>query len=138
MKIQVQFIKMAFILLLLCVILSISFFPSQIVNAATNVTIKLYIYDSDNQTGKVLSGVLVTGTDGIGASFSQTTNPSGYVTITGAAGTWFFTVSKSGYQKNTPWMNSITSPNTLQCFLFPSFQAPCLNQTPSPNDTTIW
>lgn len=129
---------MAFTMLLLSVILSVSFFPSQIVNAATNVTIKLYIYDSDNQTGKVLSGVLVTGTDSIGAAFSQTTNSSGYVTINGAAGTWIFTVSKSGYQKNTPWMNSITSPNTLQCFLIPSVQCPFYIQEPTSDTTTIW
>ncbi len=84
----------------------------------------MYVYDSDTRIGKVISGVLVTGTDGIGTSFSQTTNSSGYVTINGAAGTWIFTVSKSGYQKNKPYFNSIISSGTLQCFLFPSAQTP--------------
>ena len=124
MKVHAQFIKMAFAMLLLSVILTVSFFPLQSVNAATYVTVKLYVYDSDNQSGKVLSGALVTGTDGSGTSFSQTTNSSGYVTIVGAAGTWIITASRYGYQKNIPLINSITSSTTLEAYLIPSVQTP--------------
>ncbi len=138
MKIQAQLIKIALTILLLSVISSVSFFPSQTVNAAANVTITLYVYDSDNLSGKVLPGVLVTGTDGIGASFSQTTNRSGYVTITGAAGTWIITASRYGYQKNAPCMKSITSSDTLQFFLIPSVQSPFYIQAHQQDITTIW
>jgi hypothetical protein len=124
MKIKAQFIKMAFTILLSFVILSYSFFPSQIVNAA-NVTVTLYIYmyTYDSSTnGQVLSNVLVTGKEGNGASFSQTTNASGYVSITGATGIWTFTTSMPGYQTSV-WATSVTSSTTLQRFLIPSAQS---------------
>jgi len=123
MKIKAQFIKMAFTMLLSFVVLSSSFFPSQIVNAANvTVTLYMYMYTYDSSTsGQVLSGVLVTGKDGNGASFSQTTDASGCVSITGATGAWTFTASMYGYQTSV-WATGISSSTTLQGFLIPSVQ----------------
>ncbi|MGA2367680.1 MAG: hypothetical protein ABSF74_03780 [Dehalococcoidia bacterium] len=123
MKIKAQFIKMAFTMLLSFVILACSFLPSQIVNAA-NVTITLYIYPYGSTSGSpALTGVLVTGKDGNGASFSQTVDVSGNVSITGATGAWTFTASMYGYQTST-WVTYIPSSTTLQVFLIPSAQSP--------------
>ncbi|MBU1613671.1 tandem-95 repeat protein, partial [Patescibacteria group bacterium] len=74
------------------------------------VTLTLYIHEG-SADGPVLSGVQVTGKDGGDNSFNQTTNVSGYVTITGVSGTWQFTASKSGYQTAT-WSNEITKTQT--------------------------
>lgn len=121
MKIKAQYIKVAFTALLCFVILSFSFIPSQAVNAA-NVTITLYIYSYDSRIGgQALPGVLVTGKDGNGVYFSQTTNASGSVTIAGATGAWFFTASTYGYQTST-WWAGVSSSTTLQNSLIPSSQ----------------
>ncbi len=58
----------------------------------------------------------MTGSDANGTPFSETTNPSGYVTITGAAGNWSFSVSDAGYP-TTSWPQPITSTETLQPYL---------------------
>jgi hypothetical protein len=81
---------------------------------SAQVTLTLYV-DEGSSAGPVLAGVQVTGQTG-NISFSQVTNSSGYVTITGAPGTWSFTASKAGYQTNT-WSQSITATATLHAFL---------------------
>jgi hypothetical protein len=72
-----------------------------------NVTLTLYIYENST-SGPPLLGVSVGIVDGGGNSFGQTTNSSGYVTITGTPGTWYFSASKSGYDTNS-WSQSITT-----------------------------
>jgi len=72
-----------------------------------NVILILYICENST-SGSPLSGVSVGISDGGGNSFSQTTNSSGYVTITGIPGTWSFTAMKSGYDTNS-WSQSITT-----------------------------
>jgi len=72
-----------------------------------DVTLTLYICENST-SGTPLSGVSVGISDGGGNSFSQTTNSSGYVTITGTPGTWFFSAMKSGYDINS-WSQSITT-----------------------------
>jgi len=72
-----------------------------------NVTLILYIYENST-SGPPLSGVSVGIVDGGGNPFGQTTNNSGYVTITGTPGTWYFSASKSGYDTNS-WNQSITT-----------------------------
>ncbi len=83
--------------------------------AAADVTLTLYVHE-DSVSGPVISGVQVTGQDATSTSFDQTTNASGYVTITGTPGTWSFTVSKSGYNSNS-WSQSITSTATKHAYL---------------------
>jgi hypothetical protein len=152
MKIRAQFIKMAFVALLSCLILSSSVFPLQVVNAA-NATVTLYVYVYDvNRDGQVngsaniqMNGsndrtlvprVLVTGKDGNGVSFSRMTNGAGYVNIQGCPGTWLFNASMPGYQTSI-WATYVTSSNSIQAFLVPSGQSgtgynlPCISQPDS-------
>ena len=68
--------------------------------AAAAVTLTLYVHEG-SASGPVIAGAQVTGKDAAGVSFNQTTNSSGYVTITGSPGTWQFSVSKTGYQTNS-------------------------------------
>ena len=79
----------------------------------TNVTLTLYIHDGAG--GTVISGVAVTGVDAIGTAFSETTNASGFVTVTGAAGTWSFTSVKSGFS-NRSWSQNITETGAVHTF----------------------
>ena len=79
------------------------------------VTLTLNVH-SGSASGPLLSGVLVTGSDGAGQSFNQTTGSGGSVTITGTAGTWQFTASKAGYSANS-WNQSITATETLNAYL---------------------
>jgi hypothetical protein len=78
-----------------------------VTQAPQNVTLILYICENST-SGSPLSGVSVGISDGGGNGFSQTTNSSGYVTITGTPGTWSFSASKSGYDTNS-WSQSITT-----------------------------
>jgi outer membrane protein assembly factor BamB len=71
------------------------------------VTLTLYVHEG-GASGPIIAGAQVTGQDGAGNSFDQTTNASGYVTITGVPGTWSFTASKTGYNANS-WSQDITS-----------------------------
>ncbi len=82
---------------------------------APTVTLTLYVH-SGSAGGPLLSGALVTGSDGAGKTFSQTTGAGGYVTITGTAGTWQFTASKAGYNANS-WNQSITATGQKDAFL---------------------
>jgi hypothetical protein len=81
----------------------------------TNVTLTLYVHEN-SASGPVISGATVTGQDGTGNAFSQTTNSNGYVTITGTPGTWSFTASKSGYDTNS-WSQTITATDTKHAYL---------------------
>ncbi len=81
----------------------------------TNVTLTLYVHE-DSASGPIIAGARVTGQDGAGVSFNKTTNASGYITITGAPGTWQFSVSKSGYQTNS-WFQSTISSITRDAYL---------------------
>ena len=72
-----------------------------------DVTLNLYICENST-SGPPLSGVGIGIVDGGGNSLSQITNSSGYVTITGTPGTWYFSASKSGYDTNS-WSQSITT-----------------------------
>ena len=96
-------------------------------NAPTNVTLTLYVYEKSVSGGVVpggIPGVEVTGQDGAGNSFEQTTNSSGYVTITGQPGTWHFSASKSGYQTDT-WDQSITSTGRRDALLQRKLPSSC-------------
>jgi hypothetical protein len=72
-----------------------------------DVTLTLYVHEG-SASGPLLSGVQVTGQDAAGTSFDKTTGSDGYVTITGAPGTWQFRISKSGY-KPVEWDQDITT-----------------------------
>ena len=85
-----------------------------------NITLTLYICEN-SVNGPPLSGVTVAYVDGGGHSGSQTTNSSGYVTITGTPGTWSFTASKSGYDTNS-WSQSITTTCTKYGYIVKSAQ----------------
>jgi outer membrane protein assembly factor BamB len=86
-----------------------------LIKQVANVTLTLYVHEN-SASGPVIAGVRVTGEDGAGNSFDQTTNASGYVTITGAPGTWSFTASKTGYQTNS-WSQSITTTGEKHAYL---------------------
>ena len=88
----------------------------------TAVTLTLYVHDG-SASGPVIAGALVTGQDGAGNTFSQTSNPAGYVTIAGQPGTWNFNVSKSGYQTNA-WSQVITTTETRHAYLLTTVVAP--------------
>lgn len=79
------------------------------------VTLTIYIHDGD-QNGPVIPDATVTGQDGSGNSFQQTTDSDGYVTIKRDLGTWSFSVSADGYQTNS-WSQDITDDCTKHAFL---------------------
>ena len=89
--------------------------PGETPAPAVNVTLRMYVHEGST-SGLVLSGVQVTGQDGDGNLFNQTTNSSGYVTITGIPGTWQFTALKPGYQTNN-WSQDITTTDTKHAYL---------------------
>jgi len=92
------------------------FEPAEVqVMSAHDVTLTLYIHEG-TEDGPVLAGAEVTGQDGSGISFEQTTDINGYVTITGAPGTWSFSVSAEGYETNN-WDQEITETDTKHSFL---------------------
>jgi len=63
----------------------------------TVATLKLYVH-AGSAAGSVLQGVRVTGKDGAGKQFNQTTDASGCATTAGAPGTWQLVLSMNGYQ----------------------------------------
>ena len=83
--------------------------------AVTAVTLKLYAHE-DSAGGPVIAGAQVIGQDEAGNSFSQTTNSSGYVTVTGTPGIWNITVSKNGYAANV-WSQLTTKTETRQAYM---------------------
>ena len=97
------------------------------ISAASTVTLTLYVHDG-SASGSLLVGARVTGSDGAGSSFDQTTGTGGYVTITGTPGTWSFVVSKSGYAQKS-WSQSITITSQKDAYLIASAQAPTITTT---------
>ena len=84
----------------------------------TEVTLILFVHENTT-AGPVIVGARVTGQDGAGNSFDQTVNTSGYVTVTGALGTWSLTVSKTGYDAKS-WSQPITATETRHTYLVKS------------------
>ena len=78
------------------------------------VTLTLYVH-SGSSSGPVLSGVQVTGQYANGTAFSQTTNSSGYVTLTGRRDM----VVRGGVGRvpDEHWNESITATETLQAYV---------------------
>lgn len=60
------------------------------------VALTVYVYDGDFN-GSMLSGVQVTGMDGMGNGFEEVTDSNGSVTLYGMPGTWQFEFMKEGY-----------------------------------------
>jgi len=81
----------------------------------TMVTLTLYIHDG-SRDGPMILGAHVTGQDGSGNSFQQTTDSNGCVIITGESGTWSFAASADGYEANS-WSQPITYTDTKDAFL---------------------
>jgi len=81
----------------------------------SQVTLTLYVHE-DNEDGPPIVGARVQGHDGARSPFDKTTNQSGYVTITGAPGTWHLVVSKDDYQEKS-WDWEVTQDETRSIFL---------------------
>ena len=79
------------------------------------VTLTLYVHDG-SASGPIIPDAQVTGWDGSGNSFQQTTDNSGYVIIEGDPGTWSFSVSAAGYETNN-WDQDITEDGIKDAFL---------------------
>jgi hypothetical protein len=79
------------------------------------VTLTLCVHDG-SASGPIIQDAQVTGQDGSGNSFEQTTDSNGYVTITGDPGTWSFSVSADGYETNS-WDQEITVSDTKDAYL---------------------
>jgi hypothetical protein len=79
------------------------------------ITLTLYVHEGD-ANGPTISRAQVTGQDGSGSSFQQTTNLNGYVSIAGDPGTWSFSASADGYEVNN-WNQEITEADTKDAFL---------------------
>ena len=75
-------------------------------NQPTPVTLTLYFHNGD-LNGPVIQGVEVTGQDGSGSNFQQTTDSRGSVIISGNPGTWSFSATAFGYQTKS-WSQSIS------------------------------
>lgn len=110
------------IVLWVAILTSLSFlsgdlFQEALVFAQQQVTLTLYVHEGNPQ-GPVFTGARVTGWDGVGVPFDKTTNASGYVTISGAPGTWHFTASvlNPRYQSNI-WDQLTTQTITRHAFL---------------------
>ena len=104
--------------------------PTALWTAPSLVTLTLYVRNGST-SGPLLSGAQVTGTDGAGQSFHQTTGTGGYVTITGSPGTWQFTTSDTGYT-TVSWSQSITATGQRDAFLTATVVGtPILSVTPS-------
>jgi len=70
----------------------------------------------DSTSGALIPGATVNGSDEESSGFNKTTNSSGFVSITGAPGTWNFTVSKSGCDSNS-WSEDITINDSRHIYL---------------------
>ncbi len=91
---------------------------ADVVSIGFPVTLNLYVHEG-YASGPTISGVQVTGEDGAGHSFEQTTSSDGYVTITGIPGTWSFSASADGYETNK-WDQEITETDTKDAYLIES------------------
>ena len=88
---------------------------TEVMSIGFPVTLTLYVHEGD-VNGPTIPDVLVTGQDGAGQSFEQTTDSNGYATITGISGTWSFSASAEGYETNS-WSQSITETDRKDAFL---------------------
>ncbi len=79
------------------------------------VTLTLYVHDG-SASGPIIPDAQVTGWDGSGNSFQQTTDNSGYVIIEGYPGTWSFSVSAAGYETSN-WDQDINEDDIKDAFL---------------------
>jgi len=70
----------------------------------------------NTHTPAALSGVRITGQDGMGNSFDTITDVGGYAVIEGEPGNWQFVASKEGYVTNT-WTMPVTKTETKYPFL---------------------
>ncbi len=84
--------------------------------SGSSVTLTLYLH-KNSATGAVIADVLISGQDGAGSFFDETTNLNGMVTITGEPGNWSFTASRSGFVTHT-WSESIAATGIKDAFLF--------------------
>ena len=100
-----------------------------------NVTLTLYVHEN-SADGPMIVGALVTGDDGAGNGFSQTTNSAGYVTITGVPGTWSFTASKTGYHTKS-WLQSTTITETRDAYLMKEVISVTLGEALDNTDLTF-
>ena len=75
----------------------------------STVTLTLYMHEN-SQSGPFLTNALVIGKDGAGTAFEQVST-NGYVTVTGAAGTWSFVSSETGCQAAS-WQSTISATTT--------------------------
>jgi len=77
----------------------------------------LYMYENST-SGKALSGVYISGTDGKNKTFSGMTDSSGYVKFTGykSGEKWKFEASKEGYEPSS-WSKSVTEDVTNYGYL---------------------
>jgi uncharacterized GH25 family protein len=89
--------------------------PESVNQPSSQVTLTLYVRDG-SASGPIIPGAQVTGQDGSGNGFQQTTDSNGYVTITGDPGTWSFSASANGYATK-PWDQEITETCTKHAFL---------------------
>ncbi len=88
---------------------------SPVILQSFKIALTLNVHNG-NANGPVISGAQITGQDGFGDSFQETTDNDGYVTITGVPGTWSFTASASGFETNS-WDQEITESDTKDAYL---------------------
>ncbi|MGB9757931.1 MAG: carboxypeptidase-like regulatory domain-containing protein [Candidatus Bipolaricaulaceae bacterium] len=83
------------------------------ISGPKTVTVFLYVYSPQ---GQVISDAKVECKEAAGNTFRDTTGANGFVIIKGAAGTWQFTVSGSGYKANS-WSQEITQTGEQKVYL---------------------
>jgi tetratricopeptide (TPR) repeat protein len=79
------------------------------------ITLILYVNDGSS-SGPIIPGAAITGQDGSGNSFEQTTGNHGSVMITGNPGAWSFSVSAAGYETKN-WSQLIDASCARHAFL---------------------
>jgi len=84
------------------------------------VKVKLVMHEG-SASGPLMSGILVSGQDGAGTTFSQITDNSGTVTLSGIPGTWHFSAAKIGYNAIS-WPKEIDSTSNYNGYLIQSSQ----------------
>ena len=82
---------------------------------AESLTLLLAVHEG-SISGQILSGVRVTGHDGINNQFDKTTTSYPYVGFQGSPGIWHFEASKKGYQTNV-WDQELISSASRDAFL---------------------
>ena len=105
---------------------------------APPVSITVYAHDG-GASGPLLSGVDLTGTDGAGQAFDQTTGAEGFATITGAAGNWQFNAARAGYSAKS-WSQDITADGRADAFLtrvVPAVATPAFSPQPGTFPGTV-